>query len=256
MKIFAESSTDWQRIGETDPYWAVLTHEKFRTSRITAGARQEFFQSGEDHLDSVIQTIRDRIDASFSPSRALDFGCGVARVLIPLASRYPGAVGVDVSSSMLGEAEKNVIERGVIAELVLGDDTLTRVIGTFDFIHSYIVLQHIPPIRGEKIADRLLRKVRPGGVAALHFTYEVPMPRRQRFLRWARLRVPFIGKLWNVAKGRAPSSSFIEVYEYRVARILEIFRMAGCPEVHLRFMDHDGVLGVFVFGQRTGAADL
>lgn len=251
MKIFTDSSTDWQRFGETDPYWAVLTHEKFRASRITADARREFFQSGEDHLESVIRTIRDTIDVNFSPSRALDFGCGVGRVLIPLARRYPDAVGVDVASSMLREAEKNIAERGVNAELVLGDEALARVHGTFDFIHSYIVLQHIPPFRGERIAAALLEKLRPGGVAALHFTYRISLPHRQRFFRWARLRAPFVGKLWNLAKGRPLSSSSIEVYEYGLAPILELFREAGFPELHLRFTDHGSALGVFIFVRRS-----
>ena len=251
MKIFTAASTDWQRFGATDPYWAVITDEKFHGSTITPEARREFFQSGEDHIESVVRTIRDKVDASFSPSRALDFGCGVGRVLIPLARRYPNAVGVDVASSMLAEAGKNLAERGVNAELILGDDALTRVGGTFDFIHSYIVLQHIPPNRGERIAAALLDKLRPGGVAALHFTYRMLLPPRQRLSRWARLRAPLVGKAWNLAKGRRANSSSIEVYEYDLARILELFRDASCSDLHLKFTEHGGVRGVMIYGKRS-----
>ena len=249
MKIFTAASTDWQRFGATDPYWAVITDEKFHASAITPEARREFFQSGEDDIESVIQTIHDKVDASFTPSRVLDFGCGVGRVLIPLARRYPDAVGVDVANSMLAEAAKNLAERGVSAELILGDDALTRIGGTFDFIHSYIVLQHIPPNRGERIAAALLDKLRPGGVAALHFTYRMLLPPWRRLLRWARLRVPLVGKAWNLAKGRRANSSSIDVYEYDLARVLELFRDASCSDLHLKFTEHGHVRGVMIYGR-------
>ncbi len=251
MKISNDASTDWQRMGFTDPYWAVLTDEKFRASRITDSARREFFQTGEEHLDSIIQRIRDRLGPDFAPSRALDFGCGVGRVLIPLARRYPGALGVDVADSMLAEARKNILEQGIVAELALGDDALSKVKGTFDFIHSYIVLQHIPRARGEKIVAGLLERLRPDGVAALHLTYSLGLPTAKKLFRWARLRAPLVGRGWNVLKKRPASTPYIEVYEYDLASLFEILRSHSCAEVYATLTDHGGVKGVFLFCRKA-----
>lgn len=242
-------------MGSVDPYWAVLTDDRFRTATITDAARREFFESGEKHLDSVIKTIRERISPDFAPLRALDFGCGVGRVLIPIARRFPEAAGVDVAKSMLAEAKKNLLDEGLVAELVVGDDSLSEVTGDFDFIHSYIVLQHIPRLRGEKIISGLLDRLRPGGIAALHVTYRLGLPLAKNLFRWARLRAPLVGRAWNVAKGRAPSMPYIEVYEYDLSNVLEIFRAHGCADAYAAFTDHGGVKGVFLFSQKVAQAN-
>jgi SAM-dependent methyltransferase len=251
MKISNETSTDWQRMGSVDPYWAVLTDDRFHSSTITDAARREFFESGERHLDYVIKTIHERISPDFAPLRVLDFGCGVGRVLVPIARRFPDATGVDVARSMLAEAKKNILEQELVAELVPGDDGLSGVTGDFDFIHSYIVLQHIPRPRGEKIIAGLLDRLRPGGIAALHVTYGLGLPTAKNLFRWARLRAPLVGRAWNVAKRRAPSTPYIEVYEYNLPNVLEIFRAHGCTDAYAALTDHGGVKGVFLFSQKV-----
>ena len=58
------------------------------------------------------------------------------------------------------------------------DDDLSKVTGTFDLIHSFIVLQHIATSRGEKIFRRMLSLLNEGGIGFLHFTYaktELPL---------------------------------------------------------------------------------
>ena len=247
------SASDWERFGELDPYWAVLTDEKFRADKLTAGSRREFFQSGETHLDSVIEMIRATVDSAFAPLRAVDVGCGVGRVLIPMARRWPEAVGVDVASSMLREATRNLEHAGVKADLVLADDGMTRLTGTFDFIHSYIVLQHVPPERGERICAALLQKLRPGGIAALHVTYRTPLSHRQRILRWGRSGTPLVGAVANLVKRRPVSAPYMELYEYDLAAIFELFRASGCTKVHSRFTDHGGLLGALVVGRKESS---
>jgi 2-polyprenyl-3-methyl-5-hydroxy-6-metoxy-1,4-benzoquinol methylase len=245
-----DASPDWERFGDLDPYWAVLTEEKFRADKLHAGSLSEFFQTGEVHLDSVTEMIRNTIHPGFAPVRAVDVGCGVGRVLIPMARRWPEAVGVDIASSMLREARNNLATAGVKADLVLADEALTRLTGTFDFIHSYIVLQHVPPERGEKICAALLARLRPGGVAALHVTYRTPLSQRQRILRWARRRTPVVAALGNLVRRRPASSPYMELYEYDLGTIFEMFRATGCPEVHLRFTNHGGLLGVLIVGRK------
>ena len=247
MKIFNDPSADWQRFGESEPYWAVLTDDKYRPPNIDPGTLKEFFGSGELHLSTVWEVIRKTLDPSFAPRRAMDFGCGVGRVLIPLAQRCAVPVGVDVAGSMLDAARRNLAERGLRADLIVGDDVTSRVRGTFDFIHSYIVFQHIPPARGEAIAARLLERLEPGGVAAFHFSYRTPISSIQRFMRWARLSIPFAAATANLLRGRPASNPYMQVYEYNTARLLELFRAAGCDQAHLEFTDHGGVLGAFFY---------
>src|SRR6266496_3346600 len=98
-----ESDRAWGELGRTQPYSAILEH----------GSRAEFFASGEEHVAGILQIVRERIDPGYRPTRALDFGCGVGRILIPLARLCDEAAGVDVSSAMRAEARRNCDERGL-----------------------------------------------------------------------------------------------------------------------------------------------
>jgi len=101
-----ETDRDWDFFANKDPYWAVLTQDRFRKKALGESQRREFFSSGETHIDWVFSTIRHHIDPRFNPVKGLDFGCGVGRLLLPIARRCQTAVGIDVSDTMLREAEK------------------------------------------------------------------------------------------------------------------------------------------------------
>ena len=244
---------DWERFAQTDPYFAVLTAPDFH-GQLPDDAREKFFASGVDHIETVMSIIRERLDASFSPSRVLDFGCGVGRLLIPLAARCEAVVGVDVSPSMLAEARRNCAAAGATnVTLVRGDDDLSGVSGSFDFVHSYIVLQHIPVNRGEKLIKKLVGILAPDGVAMLHVTYKSGLrDSKSRFLYWARLNIPGAQQLLNLARGRPSGAPLMQLNEYSITRLLDLLSREGCREVHVRFSDHGGALGVLLFARNSG----
>src|SRR5947209_8593800 len=99
----AATDRDWEFFGRTDPYWSVFTQERYRRANLTEDAVRDFFASGEQHIDFVLATVRDHLDGGFAPRSALDFGCGVGRMVVPLARRCGRVVGVDVADAMLAE---------------------------------------------------------------------------------------------------------------------------------------------------------
>ena len=185
------SDRDWEVFGKTDPYFAVLTAPEYH-GQLTGEARAKFFESGEKHIETMLSIIRGRLDPAFAPVRALDFGCGVGRLLVALATRCRDVTGVDISPSMLAEARRNCDAAGATnVRLVQGDDELSSVTGSFDFIHSYIVLQHIPVERGELLVRKLAAMLAPDGVAMVHVTYSSGIAGiSSRFRYWVRLNVP------------------------------------------------------------------
>ncbi len=168
-----DSDSAWEKWGKKDPYFSVITFERYRTNILTAEALEEFFKSGQDHVDYVMGTIRKVFDKEYTPDHSLDFGCGVGRLLLPLAAISKTATGIDISSSMLAEAKKNCEARGIQnVELFLSDDALAQLQGhQYDFIHSFIVFQHIPIQRGMRIFKSLMQHLAPGGFMAVQFTY-------------------------------------------------------------------------------------
>lgn len=238
---------DWERFGQTEPYFGVLSAPRFSHPGTTE--REEFFRTGEQHVESLLRVMR-HADPSFNPRRALDFGCGVGRLVLPLARACGRVVGTDVSSSMLAEARTNC---GALAnvEFVQSDDDLTAVTGTFDLVHSFVVFQHIPVERGLKIAQGLIDRLQTGGWGALHFVYAVEAPFWWRAIAWIRSRVPLAHMLANMLRGHPVRRPFMQMNRYPLDRLFEILRLSGCHRIEIRFSEHGHFAGAMILFQRA-----
>jgi SAM-dependent methyltransferase len=236
-------STDheWEEWGRRDPYFGVLTHPRFRRANLTESAKSEFFESGRLHVEYVMEVIRKHIDADFAPKRVLDFGCGVGRILIPLAQVTQEVVGLDVSPSMLHEAKRNCAERGITNVQLLADDV--ELGDPFDLIHSYIVFQHIPPDRGKLIFLKLLKHLRPAGVGALHVTYS-----KKQFAATYGIdpAVPQSNSAGRIGKDEG-SDPEMQMNPYNLNELLFMLQSEGVVRFHAEFVDHGGEFGLFFF---------
>ncbi|MBO0798366.1 MAG: methyltransferase domain-containing protein [Blastocatellia bacterium] len=246
-----KSDKDWIRLGEKDPYFAVLTDDKFRRDNLNEQSLREFFESGEKYVDFIFQTIHSHLDPTFQPRIALDFGCGVGRLVIPLARICDSVTGVDVSPHMLQEARRNCESRGLDnVILAASDDTLANVQGTFDFIHSYIVFQHIPVERGEQIVGGLLERLREDGIGVLHFSYYSDISRISKFLYRLRRASKLFHLLMNIREGSGIDNPLMQINEYDINKLLLLLQEHDCHHSYLRFTAHREVLGVVLFFQR------
>lgn len=253
-----DSDRDWEWYGAREPYFGVLTNPRFLRADLTELARAEFFDSGERYVDSLLETIGRHFGPIPADSRVLDFGCGVGRLVIPFGRRFAEVVGVDVAPSMLEEARRNCVAAGVTnVRLAAGDDELSQVAGSFDFVHSFIVFQHIPIARGEAITRRILELLREDGVGALHFTYWIEASRARRASNWLQARAPQLRRVANVMRRRAADTAVIQMNEYSVSSLMHILHDAGCDEVCARAIregDEGGPMAhgvMLIFRKRT-----
>jgi SAM-dependent methyltransferase len=254
------TDADWEQLAQAGAYWAVLTQDRFRGVP-TDGARAEFFNSGEADVEAALSAVRASVAPGFAPRRALDFGCGVGRLLLPLARRCEQVVGVDVSDTMLREAAANCHAAGAgNVELVKGDDELSAVRGRFDFVHTLIVLQHIPVERGERIFRRLVELVAPGGCGALHVTYGSPPtlpPARQAGNRLGVLARAVLRPLRRRLRGRgapAVKGPEMQMNVYSLNALFRALQNAGAEGAAVRFTDHGGWAGIQILFRIPGPA--
>jgi len=160
--------SDWDlRARENAPFYVCAT---------AAESSSTFAASGLADLDAH---VLDGLEVS--PSwRVLEIGCGIGRLLRPLAGRVARAVGVDVSAEMLARA-RDYCEGLPNVELELTDGGLDFLPDAgFDFVFSHIVFQHLPrKAYTERYFREAFRLLAPGGV----FRVQVDGRSRQFFRR-------------------------------------------------------------------------
>lgn len=173
MKI---TEKDWEQYAKTNPYWAVLTSDEFKSENLTESNRKRFFETGEQHIHQIIHSLRDHCGLSAQTlGTSLDFGCGVGRLLVPLARISKKAIGIDVSETMRRICKENCDRFDIFNVELYGSDArlsaLEPYAGKVDLITSLLVFQHIPVKTGLSILARLLRLLRTGGFGSLHLTF-------------------------------------------------------------------------------------
>jgi SAM-dependent methyltransferase len=270
----AVTDSDWEALGQTEPYFGVLTDQSYAGPSIDDEAVEALMTTGRAYFDELLHSL-DGYGLRKDWGRSLDFGCGVGRVTIPIAKRSASTVGVDVSRGMLFEAKRNLIRAGVsTASLVQASDHLCLKNEGFDFVHSCIVLQHIHPSRGLRVLGQLASCLRGGGVGAVQLTYRDPLtgPQRLRYLLYqhvpylwstkeATLRVLSRGTATrpsgrNHGRGDGPerrmqARPLIRMHNYDVGAALDLLRASGCHKIGLRFTDHAGFAGVILLFSKT-----
>jgi 2-polyprenyl-3-methyl-5-hydroxy-6-metoxy-1,4-benzoquinol methylase len=210
---------DWETWGRTDPYFGVISSDKYRRENMSEEVRAEFFRSGEVHVAEVLSRIRNHFESGFSPLSTLDFGCGVGRLVIALARHTKRVVGVDVSEAMIEEARRNCARAAVAnADFVKSDDDLSEVSTTFDLVHTFIVLQHIPWSRGRRLMQRLSEQVNEGGYFCAQFLISCtasPLKRNLVRLRYALAPLNWLRNLMRHRPLFEPAMQ-LHVYDLRV----------------------------------------
>jgi len=164
----ATMRADWdRRARENAPFYVCTT---------AAGSPEDFAQSGARDLE---EQVLDGLEVK-ADWRVLELGCGMGRLLRPLAPRVARVVGVDLSEEMLRRARDhcgglpNVELHSTDGDLGFLPDR------AFDFVFSHIVFQHLPrKAYAERYFREAFRLLVPGGV----FRVQVDGRSRQFFRR-------------------------------------------------------------------------
>jgi len=172
LQLMAERTGGyWNRAGESAPHWSVLTEERFLPQNIAANL-EAFYASGAwdaQVLDATLARIGRRAEQFH---HCVDYGCGVGRVTLQMARRFPQVTGLDISAPHLhlaGETFRRAgFERVTLTQVMPGH---LMPVETCDLWYSRIVLQHCPPPVTMNILRHAFRALNTGGVA----TFQLPV---------------------------------------------------------------------------------
>ena len=237
-----ETDADWAILGDDEPFFGVLTHEKFLRRNLTPETLAEFWASGEEEIQ-YLRRVLVRHFGEFEAGHAVDFGCGVGRLARALAQVADRVTGVDVSPGMLAEANRHRLAN------ITYVDRLTD--QRFDWINSVIVFQHIPPPRGYALFADLLGRLNPGGVLSVQFTLFKDETFIGHALQTAR-RAAWDGETLRVLDEAPHPPGAMMMYDYDLNRLMAMMTDHGIEQVLLEHTNHGGCHGARIFGRKAG----
>lgn len=247
-----DSDRQWIRLGRLDPYLqTVRTLDPYKLDPSIAGEADPYFASGTRYVADLFAWFERILGPGFKPRRAVDFGCSVGRIAIPLAKRCDEVIGLDVSAEALAEAHRNALRFGMSnVRWLASDDKLSSVKEQVDLFHSYNVLQHLPVRRGLGVVERAVQILAPGGVFAVHVPYADRGSLARRAVNWAQANVPGVYALANVARGRSWNYPHMLMNAYDLASLFSRLAEGGCEDPHCKFIDQGRYPGAIVIGRK------
>jgi SAM-dependent methyltransferase len=218
--LFDRVSESWRHLGQTEPYWSVISAEKFKRAEFERH-RREFYKSGGADVDRMVIWM-ERNGLFTRPGQScLEYGCGAGRITSHLATRFVTTHAYDISKPHLRLAEEAIGEAGlkarVIFHLVESPHSLIE-LPPADLVFSILVLQHNPPPVIAYILDKLLGSLRKGGVAF----FQVPTFReRYSFDIEEYLKVP-LPKEPEMEMHVLPQRHVFEIINRNNCRVMEV----------------------------------
>lgn len=241
-----DTDRDWTEIGRAQPYFGVLANERYLADRIDPEAISEFFESGEADIAKVLE-VHERLTAGKGKlGTALDFGCGVGRLSLAMATHAETVYGIDVSEPMLEVARSSASDQGIENVRFCNDIPDTAL----DWINSLIVFQHIAPERGLVILEELMQRLNPGGFISVQVTFF----KDSRHLGEIERDVDsyrYDGRTVDILRHREDhDTGAMTMYDYDLNRVLALLFGAGLERLELSHTDHGGCHGAYIFGVR------
>ena len=171
QKVVPFHVREWWNLYRMRCYWNSCAQENARKHIAIDDwkSEEEFHQSGLRDLKKILNGSADAIPAG---ARVLEIGCGIGRLLKPLAlaRRDLKIYGVDVSPEMILQGKKRLSDYPSITLFkVNGKDLALFENDFFDFIFSYVTFQHIPRGYVQELFKEVNRVIKKNGI----FTFQM-----------------------------------------------------------------------------------
>ncbi|MCX7561915.1 class I SAM-dependent methyltransferase [Sulfitobacter sp. F26204] len=230
-RMFERIKGEWKTLGETEPYWSVLTADQYHSARIQENL-ETFYASGQSNVTWMNNIARRNGVTLGKGQTCFELGCGVGRVTLPLSELFDHVTGFDISPGNLAEARAIINSRGnsniTLHQMAAIEDIHKA--PRFDVLFTVIVLQHNPPPVQKYILEALLDKINPGGVAYFQLPTYIP---GYAFSSKSYLEDSTRGMEMHAV----PMKAILDVLDAKGFRVLEVIQdnFTGMPGSHSFF---------------------
>ena len=155
----------WERFASEDAEFYIWARDR---SSLGDTYGQEFLESGRRESAALFELVEHHL---LGRALAVEIGCGVGRLAIPMASRFDRLVAVDIAPTMLAKLQEKATSAGIanIATALLPDPWEQGT--SADFVYSWGVFQHVGSMQEiDDIVGRISQKLGSHpGLALLQF---------------------------------------------------------------------------------------
>jgi SAM-dependent methyltransferase len=128
----------WDEFAQEDAEFYIYTERgvDFKSS----SGQALFRRSGRDEVERILRESERYVNGF---GRAIEIGCGVGRLALPMAERFADVIGVDISPTMLAKLHENSRADGTsnVRGFLTDDDWYNQ--GQANLVYSLLVFQHI-----------------------------------------------------------------------------------------------------------------
>jgi SAM-dependent methyltransferase len=162
--------SDWNQRAREDPHYYVAFggRDQDEDTFLATAADVLRLLEGELRRLPALAPVpsRDRQEAVPKYGRALEIGCGPGRLMKPLSRHFGEIHGVDVSDEMIRLARERLRDIPHAHVHATNGASLGQFAdGSFDFVYSYAVFQHIPSRSVVlEYMNEISRVLKPGGI--------------------------------------------------------------------------------------------
>lgn len=191
----------YEEFGRQDPLFAVLSDKKVRGRKWDP---DKFFATGRKEINAAMDYLAD-LNVNLTRGRALDFGCAVGRLSQALCDQFEEVVGVDISYTMIEQANQfNQFGNRCRFLVNTAADLSQLEDSSFDFVYSNITLQHSPPEASASYIAEFFRLLRPGGVAFFQVPNGPKLKPGSLRARFYHFKRGHWRRLWKRIRGKHP----------------------------------------------------
>lgn len=248
-----KSKQDWKTYGDEDPFYGVLSDEKYKYKNLDDSGYAEFYRTGREYVVETGHRISATFGRDITKMDVLDFGCGVGRLALPFAQKTSGNVtGLDVAPGMIKIAneQKDIHQVNNLTYHTYSGREIPD-LGKFDLVNSYIVIQHIEPLIGYSLINQLCQRTKVGGIIHLQMPFSHNIPKLQYLKFYLKVHSNLYNRVTNLMKtGKFRRSPVMQMNYYDPAKLSLIFDKYT-DKVHTESTDHGGHLGSFYFFERV-----
>jgi protein-L-isoaspartate O-methyltransferase len=222
--MFSRIQQGWEALGESDPYWSVITQPQYHQHEFKQHEEQ-FYSSGKYIAEIFMAALRRHQINPADLGSLLEIGCGVGRVTQYLAAHFSRVIAADISAPHLAIAREYLASLGVhhVECRHCPQADVWSQMEPVDAILSVITLQHNPPPVMRWMLSTLLSKLNPGGIA------------------WVQIPTYRTGYLFEIERYlSAPPQRQMEMHFLPQDTIFRAIYAAGCICLEVR---EDGMVG-------------